>query len=111
MVMGLLGAAIFSIIISLLKTSKLLYVLSISVTNFFIVLFITRMFDKQTKQLVELILDKLDVAESQELPLEKFPTPTIEYFRQLADRANFRVADEWVKGEIFCLAMRKVLAS
>jgi uncharacterized protein YacL len=60
MVMGLLGAAIFSVIISLLKTSKLLYVLSISVTNFFIVLFITRMFDRQTKQLVELILDKLD---------------------------------------------------
>jgi uncharacterized protein YacL len=59
MVMGLLGAAIFSVIISLLKTSKLLYVLSISVTNFFIVLFITRMFDRQTKPLVELILDKL----------------------------------------------------
>jgi len=60
MVMGLLGAAIFSVIISLLKTSTLLYVLSISVTNFFIVLFITRMFDRQTKPLVELILDKLD---------------------------------------------------
>jgi TM2 domain-containing membrane protein YozV len=37
-VMGLLGAIIFSVIISLLNTSKLLYVLSISVTNFFIVL-------------------------------------------------------------------------
>jgi len=60
MAMGLLGAAIFSVIIWLLNTSKLLYVLSISVTNFFIVLFITRMFDRQTKQLVELFLDKLD---------------------------------------------------
>jgi ABC-type bacteriocin/lantibiotic exporter with double-glycine peptidase domain len=60
MAMGLLGAAIFSVIIWLLNTSKLLYVLSISVTNFFIVLFITRMFDRQTKQLVELILDRLD---------------------------------------------------
>jgi len=59
-VMGLLGAIIFSMIISLLKTSKLLYVLSISVTSFFIVLFITRVFDKQIKQLVKIVLKKLD---------------------------------------------------
>ena len=60
MAMGLLGAAIFSVIIWLPNASKLLCVLSISVTDFFIVLFITRMFDRQTKQLVELILDRLD---------------------------------------------------
>jgi len=59
-VMGLLGAVIFSVIISLLNTSKLLYVLSISVASFFIVLFITRVFDKQTRQLVRIILEKLD---------------------------------------------------
>jgi len=45
--MGLLGAVIFSVIISLLNTSKLLYVLSTSVASFFIVLFITRVFDRQ----------------------------------------------------------------
>ena len=59
-VMGLLGAIIFSVIISLLNTSKLLYVLSISVTSFFSVLFITRVFDKQIKQLVKIVLEKLD---------------------------------------------------
>jgi uncharacterized protein YacL len=59
-VMGLLGAVIFSVIISLLNTSKLLYVLSTSVTSFFILLFITRVFDKQTRQLVRIILEKLD---------------------------------------------------
>ena len=59
-VMGLLGAIIFSVIISLLNTSKLLYVLSISLTSFFIVLFITRVFDKQTRQLVRIILEKLN---------------------------------------------------
>jgi uncharacterized protein YacL len=59
-VMGLLGAVIFSAIISLLNTSRLLYVLSISVASFFIVLFITRVFDKQTRQLVRTILEKLD---------------------------------------------------
>jgi uncharacterized protein YacL len=59
-VMGLLGAIIFSVIISLLNTSKLLYVLSMSVTSFFIVLFITRVFDKQTRQLVRIILEKLN---------------------------------------------------
>lgn len=59
-VMGLLGATIFSIIISLLNTSKLLYVLSISVASFFIVLFITRVFDKQLKQLAKVILKVLN---------------------------------------------------
>lgn len=59
-VMGLLGAIIFSVIISLLNTSKLLYVLSISVTNFFIVLFITRVFDRQTRRLVKMVLETLD---------------------------------------------------
>jgi len=59
-VMGLLGAIVFSVIISLLNTSKLLYVLSISVASFFIVLFITRVFDKQTRQLVRIILEKLN---------------------------------------------------
>lgn len=39
--MGLLGALIFSIIIWLLNTSKLAYVLSISAGSFFIVMFIT----------------------------------------------------------------------
>jgi uncharacterized protein YacL len=60
MVMGLLGAVIFSVIIWLLNTSRLLYVLSISVASFFIVLFITRVFDKQTRQLVGIILEKLN---------------------------------------------------
>lgn len=59
-VMGLLGAVIFSVIISLLNTSKLPYVLSISVTSFFIVLFITRVFDKQTRQLVRIILERMN---------------------------------------------------
>ncbi len=59
-VMGLLGAVIFSVIISLLNTSKLLYVLSVSVANFFIVLFITRVFDRQTRGLVKMVLKKLD---------------------------------------------------
>jgi hypothetical protein len=59
-VMGLLGAVIFSAIVSLLNTSKLLYVLSISATNFFIVLFITRVLDKQTKQLVRIVIQILN---------------------------------------------------
>lgn len=60
MVMGLLGAGTFSVIISLLHTSRLLYVLSISVGSFFIVLFITRTFDAQIRQLVEMILGGLN---------------------------------------------------
>ena len=47
MVMGLLGAGTFS-------------VLSISVGSFFIVLFITRTFDAQIRQLVEMILCRLN---------------------------------------------------
>ena len=58
--MGLLGAAIFSAIIWLLSTSRLVYVLSISVANFFLVLFITRVFDRQMKHLVAAILEILD---------------------------------------------------
>jgi len=58
--MGLLGAAVFSIIISLLNTSRLLYVLSISAGSFFIVLFITRVFDGQIRWLVEKILERLN---------------------------------------------------
>jgi hypothetical protein len=58
--MGLLGALIFSVIISFLKTSKLLYVLSISAGSFFIVMFITRTLDYQIKWLVERILRKLE---------------------------------------------------
>jgi uncharacterized protein YacL len=60
LVMGLLGAVIFSVIIWLLNTSKLLYILSVSVANFFIVLFITRVFDRQTRGLVKTVLEKLD---------------------------------------------------
>ena len=59
-VMGLLGAVIFSVIMWLLNTSKLLYILSVSVANFFIVLFITRVFDRQTRGLVKIVLEKLD---------------------------------------------------
>ena len=59
-VMGLLGAVIFSVIMWLLNTSKLLYILSVSVANFFIVLFITRVFDRQTRGLVKMVLEKLD---------------------------------------------------
>jgi hypothetical protein len=58
--MGLLGASIFSVIIWLLNTSRLLYVLSISAGSFFIVMFITRVFDNQIRSLVEKILKKLD---------------------------------------------------
>ncbi len=58
--MGLLGAVVFSVIISLLNTSKLLYVLPISAGSFFIVLFITRVFDSQIKSLVAEILKKLN---------------------------------------------------
>ena len=57
--MGLLGAAVFSVIISLLNTSRLFYVLSVSAGSFFIVLFITRVFDSQIKWLVEKTLEKL----------------------------------------------------
>jgi len=60
LVMGLLGAVVFSVIIWLLNTSKLLYILSVSVANFFIVLFITRVFDRQTRGLVKTVLEKLD---------------------------------------------------
>ena len=59
-VMSLLGALIFSVIIWLLNTSKLVYVLSISVANFFLALFITRVFDRQMKHLVAAILEILD---------------------------------------------------
>jgi c-di-AMP phosphodiesterase-like protein len=58
--MGLLGALIFSVIIWLLNTSKLLYVLSISAGSFFIVMFLTRVFDNQIRSLVNKILEKLD---------------------------------------------------
>jgi len=58
--MGLLGAFVFSVIISFLKTSRLLFVLSISAGSFFIVMFITRTFDNQIKWLVERILLKLE---------------------------------------------------
>ena len=58
--MGLLGALVFSLLISFLKTSRLLYVLSMSAGSFFIVLFITRTFDDQIKWLVERILQKLE---------------------------------------------------
>jgi hypothetical protein len=58
--MGLLGASIFSVIISLLNTSRLPYVLSISAGTFFIVMFITRVFDNQIRSLVEKILEQLD---------------------------------------------------
>ena len=57
--MGLLGALVFSVIISLLKTSRLLYVLSGSAGSFLIVMLITRAFDNQIKWLVEIILQKL----------------------------------------------------
>ncbi|MGD0177010.1 MAG: hypothetical protein ABSC50_09335 [Candidatus Bathyarchaeia archaeon] len=58
--MGLLGALIFSVIIWLLNTSKLLYVLSISAGSFFIVMFLTRVFDNQIRSLVNKTLEKLD---------------------------------------------------
>jgi hypothetical protein len=57
--MGLLGALVFSVIISFLKTSRLLYVLSGSAGSFLIVMLITRAFDNQIKWLVEMILQKL----------------------------------------------------
>ncbi len=58
--MGLLGASIFSAIISLLRTSRLLYVLSVSAGSFLIVMFITRVFDDQIRWLVQRISRKLD---------------------------------------------------
>ena len=58
-VMGLLGAVIFSVIMWLLNTSKLLYILSVSVANFFVVLFITRVFDRQTRGLAKMVLEIL----------------------------------------------------
>jgi len=58
--MGLLGASIFSVIIWLLNTSQLPYVLTISGGSFFIVMFITRVFDKQIRSLVEIILKQLE---------------------------------------------------
>ena len=58
--MSVLGTGVFSVILPFLGTSKLLYVLASSLASFFIVLFITRMFDGQTRQLVELILERLN---------------------------------------------------
>lgn len=58
--MGLLGASIFSVIVWLLNTSKLTYVLTISAGSFFIVLFLTRVFDNQIRSLVGKILKRLD---------------------------------------------------
>jgi hypothetical protein len=58
--MGLLGAAAFSVIISLLNTSKLPFVLSVSAGSFFLVLFLTRVFDAQIRSLVEIILEQLE---------------------------------------------------
>ena len=58
--MGVLGTGVFSVTLSFLKTSKLLYVLSASLASFFIVLFATRMFDGQTKRLVEVVLERLN---------------------------------------------------
>ena len=58
--MGVLGTGVFSVILSFLRTSKLLYVLASSLASFFIVLIITRMFDGQTKRLVELFLERLN---------------------------------------------------
>jgi len=58
--MGLLGTGVFSVILSFLKPSRLLYVLSSSLASFFIVLFITRTFDNQTKRLVQMILERLE---------------------------------------------------
>jgi hypothetical protein len=60
MLSGLLGAAIFSVIIWLLQTSRLLYVLTISAGTFFIVLFVTRVFDSQIRALVAGILTELE---------------------------------------------------
>jgi hypothetical protein len=58
--MGLLGAAVFSVIVSFLNTTRLFYVLLISAGSFFIVLFITRVFDNEIKWLVERILERLN---------------------------------------------------
>ena len=58
--MGLLGALVFSVIISFLKIHRLPYVLSISGGSFFIVMFITRAFDDQIKWSVEKVLQKLE---------------------------------------------------
>jgi ABC-type multidrug transport system fused ATPase/permease subunit len=58
--MGLLGALIFSIIIWLLNTTNLFYVLCISAGSFFIVMFLTRIFDNQIRNLVDKILKRLD---------------------------------------------------
>jgi hypothetical protein len=57
---GLLGATIFSIIIWFLQTSRLLFVLTISAGSFFIVLFITRVFDNQVRSLVARTLTQLE---------------------------------------------------
>ena len=58
--MSVLGTGVFSVILSFLRMSKPLYVLASSLASFFIVLFITRMFDGQTKRLVELFLERLN---------------------------------------------------
>jgi len=37
----------------------------------------------------------------------KWRTQNIEYFKELAQKTNFRIVNEWSEGEIFCLEMSK----
>jgi SAM-dependent methyltransferase len=37
----------------------------------------------------------------------KWHTQNIEYFKELAQKTNFKIVNEWSKGEIFCLEMSK----
>ena len=57
--MGLLGAVLFAMIVWALHLSDIVHLLSASIINFFLSLFISRLFDAQIKRAVEIILRTL----------------------------------------------------
>jgi hypothetical protein len=59
MVMGVFGAGTFAAVILILKPSNLVYIILISAVNFFLILFVSRLFDSQIKHFVRFILDRL----------------------------------------------------
>ena len=55
-IMGLLGAVLFALLVWALKLTDIVHLLLASVLNFFLSLFISRLFDAQTKRSVERML-------------------------------------------------------
>ena len=59
-IMGLLGAVLFSVFVWALKLTELSHILVLSIVNFFLVLFISRLSDRQIKSLVDRLLGPLN---------------------------------------------------